>query len=448
MKHHYLKLFVCILIILTGCTDRIKFDSLNIEPLLTDIPKECNPINKLEKCIVEINTPCNFDRSKYLAKMLGPNNGNGYKLKNGTLCVPDIDTAVICVYAENGIKHLEMGIKRATISSLKIWDKGQLISEVEGSLGRNMQDGRYYFLSGTQKIYKGYRTIVERTSNYKDGCKEFVEAEKRHVVNEKLSYYKHTQKTYVNYYDGYGTDYYGKTLDYVNYRECEDAKYTIMGVRYEDEDGNQLPIKDILLAESQPYLLFKTSVVKDGKRTYLAIFKHEEYIDFDGIFFNSQDPNSTVTYEHAVDLFFDTADNGKEYCWVNDMNNYEPHSPSFRYELSIDSLGHVMFQYDGNDRFPATSMTYFHAQYNSWLEGVLLKRIEEEKEIRSARYRREREREERMEAINARMIERSCPECGGLGAIAQGGMGVMHGTLSCPRCLGRGTIKVDPYSPY
>lgn len=116
--------------------------------------------------------------------------------------------------------------------------------------------------------------------------------------------------------------------------------------------------------------------------------------------------------------------------------------------MSIDSLGHVRFQYDGNINFPPTTMEYFQAPYHSWLEEGLRKRLEEERDVSLENYRRERVRENLFESTNSRMVEIPCPECDGSGRIAQSGMGVMHGTLSCPRCMGRGTIKVDPYSPY
>ena len=436
MKHHYLKSFVCILVVLTGCTDRIKFDSLNIEPLLTDIPKECNPINKLGKCVVEINTPCSFDKSKFLAKMLG-SNGHDSKLRNGTLCVPDVDTAIICVYAKDGVKHVEMRTIKGKITSLRIWNKSRLLAEAEGIFGKDIQDGKYYFLSGTQKIYGDYLPVVERTSNYEDGCKEFVESEKLYIVDEKGSYYKLTQKKYVNYYDGYGT-----TLDNINYRKIEDAKYTIRSVRYEDEDGQQLSIRDMLFIEKQPYVLYKTSVIKDGKRTYFAMFD-----DGYGVFFNSQDPNFGGTLEHAVRWSIWTI-RDEECCNIDALNDYKPYSPDYPYKVSIDSLGHVRFQYDGNINFPPTTMEYFQAPYHSWLEEGLRKRLEEERDVSLENYRRERARENLFESTNSRMVEIPCPECDGSGRIAQSGMGVMHGTLSCPRCMGRGTIKVDPYSPY
>ena len=437
---------IAVLIILTGCTHRIKFDSLDIGLLLTDIPEEYNPTHKLSQCIVKIDTPCDFERDEYLNKMLGPDNGiSRSDERNGVFCVPDVDTAVVCVYTEKETKHVELTMNRGKITSLQIWNEGQLLNEVKGSLGRDKQDGKYYFLSGTQKIYKNSQTVLERTSDYNDGCQKFVESEKQYIVKDKLSYYKFTKKEYMNYYDGYEAYYYGKTLDNINYRKIEDVKYSITSVRYEDEYGTLLPISDVLFIENQPYLLYKTSVVKDGKSTYLAIFKRKLY-GFNGVFFNSQDPNKLVTLEHAVDLSFDTTSNGEECFQIDAMNDYEPHNPTGRYNVSIDSLGHIVFQSHDNANFPPTYITYFHAPYNPLLEDVLRKRLEEEEKIKIERFRKKREYEKQMEAINARNIEVPCPECGGIGRIAQGGMGVVLGTLSCPCCHGRGTVKVDPYS--
>ena len=223
---------IAVLIILTGCTHRIKFDSLDIGLLLTDIPEEYNPTHKLSQCIVKIDTPCDFERDEYLNKMLGPDNGiSRSDERNGVFCVPDVDTAVVCVYTEKETKHVELTMNRGKITSLQIWNEGQLLNEVKGSLGRDKQDGKYYFLSGTQKIYKNSQTVLERTSDYNDGCQKFVESEKQYIVKDKLSYYKFTKKEYMNYYDGYEAYYYGKTLSCVQKRYCQNSS-TWVGLVY------------------------------------------------------------------------------------------------------------------------------------------------------------------------------------------------------------------------
>lgn len=439
---------VAALVILTGCTHRIKFDTLDIGLLLTDIPEEYNPTRKLSQCVVKVDTPCDFERDEYLNKMLGPDSSiDRSDKRNGIFYAPDVDTAVVCVYAGNA-KCVELAMSRGKITSLQIWEGSHLLNEVKGYLGRDKQDGKYYFLSGIQKIYKNSDVVLERTSDYKDRCQKFIESEKRYIVDENLSYYKYATKEYVNYYDGNEAYYYGKTLDNMNYRKIGDAKFALKNVRYEYESGQQLAISDMLFIEKQPYVLYKTSVVKDGMSTFLAIFEGDKlmskYGRFYGVFFNSQDPNEECTLEYAVELHFNTADIGKEYCEIDAINDYE--RPTYGYKVSIDSLGHIKFQYDGNANFPTTYMAYFQAPYHPWLEEGLRKRLEKELDISLENYRRKREYEEMIESTNARMVEAPCPECGGRGRIAQSGMGVVHGTLSCPCCHGRGTVKVDPYS--
>lgn len=433
------------MVVLTGCTDSIQFDSLNIEPLLADIPEECNPTRRLGKCFVEINSPCDFDRNKYLNEMLEPDfSGQNSRTKNGTLRVPDIDTAVICVYTEDERKHVEMAISKGKITSLTIWDKSQLLSEAEGAFGKDKQNGEYYFLSGIQKIYNNSQIVLERKSNYKDGCHDFIESEKRYVADDNRQYYKFTKKEYVNYYDGYEAYYYGKTLNNINYRKIGDARFTIKGVRFEDIHGNQLPIEDILFIENPPYVLFETSVVKNGKRTYLAILngENQSFLGDNGAFFNSNDPNSVAHWEHAVRCWFrgnnyenKYEDNYEECCDISALNDFEPRSPTAVYKASVDSVGNIMLKYDGDVNLPAVSMISYHAPYHSWFEEGLRKKIEKEQEIRLKRIRLEEKYKK--EAAESKRWE-ICPECHGSGKMAQSGMGVVHGYVTCPCCGGRG----------
>ena len=203
MRVRVLTIFLS-LVLFIGCSSEMNFHTLYIGHLFYDVPEEYAMPYKLSKCKLLIDTyyepgnlghgvcnrcGCECDDidsyvgwcvdcidctdTAYLKKM-GVSKRSDEMI--GTLLPPDCVTGVINVVDEQGIKLLEMSVRRGEMTSLKLWDSGYLLYEAEGAFTSEIplyDVPIYSFLSGNQKIYNNGQCVIERQSNFIEGCQEF-----------------------------------------------------------------------------------------------------------------------------------------------------------------------------------------------------------------------------------------------------------------------------------
>lgn len=429
-------------IIVMGCTDEISFDTLNIGRFLADIPDECQPVSEIHDCIVDIQTSSDLKRNEYLSEMTDMDSGYG------TLCVPDVEDAVISVYTRDSVstkarvKQMEILVDSGEITSLRIWKNEQLICEVDGRMGMDILNGDYFFLSGTQKIYKGHMTSIERSSDYTDACEKFVETEKRYFYEGDIPYYQLVEREYRNWLYELNAP-----LGEINYRRIEDmdinvsvsAEFTVRRIEYGEAYGRDLSPWQVLFLENPPYVIFKTSIDAGKEVVYMALFDKSRY-EKCGVFFSYDHHLFTLRMGHAFNC-----DVMHEDFKIRYINEYESLGSSGVFNLSLDSLSNAIITgTDKNNR--SVSMGEYNVPYDEDLYEILWQRLQQEEQVAIERYQRKKEYEERAKAIIERMVTVPCPECNGLGGTGQTGMGVVHGSLNCPCCHGRGYLEIDPYS--
>lgn len=370
------------LISASGHTDEIHFETLNIERFLVDIPWQCHPVREIRDCIVHIDASSDYRKDIFIDSMLDIGcTYNGGAVEYGILCAPKVNYASINVYTTNPIDseikvdHLKFTVENGRITALKIWNKNRLLCDVQGRMGRDRLSGKYYFLSGKQTIYKGYKILMERTSDYTDRCEDFIEREKVLVDDETEPYYKITRKEYHNWCYELCLPLSERNYRISEDRAISDIRYHVETVRYEQADGTALPVQKVLFASNPPYVIFKTSIIEnDGRTIYMALFDNG-----DGIFFSSNDPHlQSIRYGHA----FNYAILGSEKCNIVNKKDYAPIGPQGTYDISMDPLSNVLLNGHLFQQGPVY-MTQYDIPYDSWLKHTLQQRIKEENEAMS-----------------------------------------------------------------